>query len=214
MIDDDMLAAVRECLTTARGRVAGEQLAHPAGAIISRARRRRLRRGLSAAVAAAVLVAVMASAQLPRSGGQGPVPVRLAAWTVIRKPGGEIRVTIRELRDLGGLQRWLRADGVAATVSFSSFGPDSWPVHRPCYYPRRQSQAGKAERLMSKILPQDTSASRQTAFTINPFAIPAYIGLWIEIRPPARHVRFVVAITLVYAGRCPPGTGSVAVFGS
>lgn len=197
MTDDDILAAVRDCLTTARERVAGEQMERPAGVIINRARRRRLRQGLN--TAAAVIVAVAALVLLPGSGDHGTTRATLAAWTVISKPGGQVSVTIRELRDPAGLQRRLRADGVPATVRFTSQFP------RPCQYYRLPAR--QAFRLLSRIFPRSTSTSGQTAFTINPSAIPARIGLWINISPPARHglgsAYFSAEWTLVYAGgRC------------
>ena len=120
MTDDDVLAAVRDCLTTARDQAAGEQMTRPARAIIARARRRRLRQSLAAA-AAAVIAAVAVPALVP--GSHGASPARLAAWTVTSRPGGRITVTIRELRDPVGLQRQLRADGVPATVRFTGQTP-------------------------------------------------------------------------------------------
>jgi hypothetical protein len=200
MTDDDVLTAVRDCLITSRDRVAGEQMVRPAAAIISRARRRRLRQGLSTAAAVAVIVAVAAFALLP--GGSGHGTTRLASWTVITEPGGQIGVTIRELRDPAGLQRRLRADGVPATVRFTSQFP------RPCqHYPL---PARQTFRLLSRIFPRSSNASGHTAFTINPSAIPGRIGLWINVSPPARHgpgsADFSASWTLVYAsGRCTPG---------
>jgi hypothetical protein len=48
----------------------------------------------------------------------GTVKATLAAWTVTKRPGGAIGVTVRDLRDPAGLQRALRADGVPATVTY------------------------------------------------------------------------------------------------
>jgi hypothetical protein len=203
MTDDDVLTAVRDCLTTARDRVAGEEMTRPVGAIINRARRRRMYQGLNAAAAVIVVVAVFTL--LPGSGDHGTTQAaKLAAWTVIDKPGGQVNVTIRELRDPGGLQRRLRADGVPATIQFAS---QFSARHHPCYYPLPPN---RAFRLLSRIFPRVTSASGQTAFTINPSAIPARIGLWIHVSPPAGHgpgsAEFSASWTLVYAnGRCPSG---------
>lgn len=204
MNDDDVLIAVRDCLTNARDRAAGEQMTRPARTIIAQARRRRLRQGLSAAAAAAVIVAVAVPGLLPGSPGAGPA--RLAAWTVTTRPGGRIAVTIRELRDPAGLQRQLRADGVPATVRFTGQTPP------PClYYPLLPKQSF---RLQDRIFPQTSSTSGHTAFTINSTAIPARIGLWITLSPPAsratqdgrRSIDFAATWTFVYAsGRCPPG---------
>jgi hypothetical protein len=208
MTDDDVLTAVRDCLINARDSVAGEQMTIPAGDIITRVRRRRLRYGLAAAV---VTAAVTALTLLPASGshagGNGTTPVRLAAWTVSARPGGRVRVTIRDLRDPAGLQRQLRADGVPATVRFTS------QIPRPClYYPE---PARHPFRLLDRIFPQNSQAGGQTVFTINRAAIPAPIGLWINVSPPraqpGRHGRrsigFSASWTLVYAsGRCPSST--------
>jgi hypothetical protein len=206
MTDNEVLAAVRDCLTTARDSVAGEQMARPVGDIIARARRRRLRQGLAAAATAAVIAAVAVPALLPGNGGNDASPARLAAWTVITEPGGELTVTIRELRDPAGLQRRLRADGVPATVRFTGQTP------RPClYYPLPPKQSF---RLQAMIFPQASNTSGHTAFTINPTAIPARIGLWLTLSPPAtqtapdglRSTEFSATWTLVYAsGHCLPG---------
>lgn len=208
MTDDDVLTAVRDCLINARDSVAGEQMATSAGDIITRVRRRRLRYGLAAA---AVIAAATALTLLPGSGshggGNGTTPVRLAAWTVSARPGGRVRVTIRDLRNPAGLQRQLRADGVPATVRFTS------QIPRPClYYPE---PARHPFRLLDRIFPQNSQAGGQTVFTINPAAIPAPIGLWINVSPPSaqpgrhgrRSVEFSASWTLVYAsGRCPSST--------
>lgn len=206
MTDNDVLAAVRDCLTTARDSVAGEQMARPVGDIIARARRRRLRQGLAAAATAAVIAAVAVPALLPGNGGNGASPARLAAWTVTTEPGGKLTVTIRELRDAAGLQRRLRADGVPATVRFTGQTP------RPClYYPLPPKQSF---RLQAMIFPQASNPSGHTAFTINSTATPARIGLWLTLSPPAtqtapdglRSTGFSATWALVYAsGHCLPG---------
>jgi len=203
MTDDDVLTAVRECLTAARDRAAGEQMTRPARAIMARARQRRLRRGLAAAATAAVIAgAVAVPALLP---GNGASPARLAGWTVTTRPGGRLIVTIRELRDPAGLQRRLRADGVPVTVRSID------QVPRLCLYYRLPPK--QDIRLMDRIFSSASSTRGQTVFTINTTAIPAHIGLWINLGPPRAHVgyggrkaEFAALWTLVYAsGRCPPG---------
>ena len=206
MTDDDVLTAVRDCLINARDSVAGQQMATSAGDIITRVRRRRLRYGLAAAVA--VVAAVTALTVLPGTGshgsGNGTTPVELAAWTVSVRPGGRVSVTIRDLRNPAGLQRQLRADGVPATVRFTS------QIPRPCR--DHPEPARHPFRLLDRIFPQNSQAGGQTVFTINPAAIPAPIGLWINVSPPTaqpgrRSVEFSASWTLVYAsGRCPSGT--------
>lgn len=90
-------------------------------AVMARGRARRHRRHASgaaaalAAAAAAVTVTVLPAGSHPA----GPVASpRLAAWTVSRQAGGDIKVTISELSDPAGLQSTLRADGVPASVTF------------------------------------------------------------------------------------------------
>lgn len=208
MTDDDVLVAVHECLTTARDRVAGVQMARPASDIIARGRQRRLRHGLAAAAAAVVIAAAVAVPALLTgngAGGNGASPARLAAWTVTAYPGGKITVTIRALRDPAGLQRRLRADGVVATVRFSGQNP------RGClYFPLSQREGS---RLDSRVFPQTQNTSGHTAFTIDTRAIPARVGLWITLSPPrtqdagdAHGSTFSAMWTFVYAsGHCPAG---------
>ncbi len=178
-------------------------MTRPARDIITRARRRRVRHGVAAAAAAAVIAVVVALTLLPGSGGHGPSPVRLAAWNVATRPGGKLIVTIRELRDPAGLQRRLRADGVPATVRFTSQNP------RLClYYPL---SSRRAFRLLARIFPQNSSTRAQTAFTINPAAIPARIAPWITVSAARtqhgpRSTEFSASWTLVYAsGHCHAG---------
>jgi len=124
MNDTDVLSAARESLS-------GIPVASPPDVetIMARGRARRHRRHLvpgvtgTLAVAAGAALAVTtlapASHQATVQVGRQPAP-RLAAWTVTRLAGGDISVTIRELRDPAGLQDTLRADGVPASVTFTS----------------------------------------------------------------------------------------------
>jgi hypothetical protein len=97
------------------------------------------------------------------------------------------------------------ADGVPATVRFTGQGP------RLClYYPLPPKQSF---RLQARVFPPASNTSNHTAFTINTTAIPARIGLWITLSPPARAAHdgrrstvFAATWTFVYAsGNCPPG---------
>ena len=45
--------------------------------------------------------------------------MHLPAWTVTKLSGGDISVTIRELKDPAGLQGMLPTDGVPASVTFA-----------------------------------------------------------------------------------------------
>jgi hypothetical protein len=127
MSDSDVLTAVRD-------RLSGTPLARPpdVDAIMARGRARRNRRlipGVTGTLALAAGAALAVTALAPASHEAGhqvshqassQAPVRLTAWTVTRLAGGNISVTIRELKDPAGLQRTLRADGVPASVTFTS----------------------------------------------------------------------------------------------
>ncbi len=96
----------------------------PMEQIISRGRAVRARRrvpAVAASVGAAATAAVAVTALAPTNHQASHQPaVQLAAWTVTKQAGGNISVTIRELNDPAGLQRTLRADGVPASVTFTS----------------------------------------------------------------------------------------------
>jgi hypothetical protein len=124
MNDNSAVDTVRDSLTTARDSLPEMHMTTPLDTIVRHGRaRRRLRRltGLAGAavVAAGTVLAVMAL--LPGSHLASREPrIQLAAWVVVRQPGGIIHVTIRELRDPAGLEAALRADGVPASVSFGN----------------------------------------------------------------------------------------------
>lgn len=122
--------------TLVRGAVRDTHMTVPESDITRRARRLRTRRrfaaggAVSAGLAATALaVATLAAPASSPATGQA----QLTAWTVTKHPGGVIDVTIRELKDLAGLQARLRADGVPAIVSFSGPKPACDP-----YYPNYQ----------------------------------------------------------------------------
>jgi hypothetical protein len=155
MSDSDVLTAVRD-------RLSGTPLASPpdVDAIMARGRARRNRRlipgvtgTLAAAALAAFAVTSLAPASHPASGqaaGRQPV-VQLAAWTVTKLAGGNISLTIRELKDPAGLQRTLRADGVPASVTFASQQNPAcqpYPGGTPGSLPR------PATRLLKRVFPK------------------------------------------------------------
>ncbi len=71
---------------------------------------------LAGAAGIAACVALAVAALLPGGTGNSTGTARLAAWTVVKQPDGGVMVTLRSLRDTGGLQHKLRADGIAARV--------------------------------------------------------------------------------------------------
>ncbi len=116
MTDDELITAVRQPFTTVR-------MNTPVDQIVSRGRAVRARHRIpwmAGTLAVAAGLAVALTALLPAS---HQPRTQLTAWTVAEQAGGNIRVTIRELRDPAGLQRKLRADGVSASVTF--FGQDN-----------------------------------------------------------------------------------------
>lgn len=208
MNDDQLTTAVQQS-------VSGLHMSVPAEDIISRAATIRTRRKIPAAAAALTAAAGTALAVTTLAAPGHPAPAQLTAWTVAKKPGGSVQVTIRDLRDLAGLQRRLRADGVPATVRFDSNPPTRSQLPRPCLnYPMPTRHlhdqgghlaGGPYVRLVERIF-QDGTTRSQTMFTIHPAAIPAVIGLWFNIRPPAHPDGdgASVVVRLVYAsGRCP-----------
>jgi hypothetical protein len=155
-----------ELITTVRESVAEVHTATPVEQILSRGRAVRARRRISAL--AAVLTAAAAVTVLPASHPATSQPaVRLAAWSVVKQPGGDVTVTIRELYDPAGLQRGLRADGVPAAVTFYGH------PHVSC----RLYPADRA--LMGRIFPTD-ARDPYAAVEIRPAALPAGAAVYIN----------------------------------
>jgi hypothetical protein len=154
--DSDVLTAVRD-------RLSGMPLASPPDveAIMARGRARRHRRlipGVTAALAASAVAALALTTLAPASqearhqGSRQPA-VQLAAWTVTKLAGGNVSVTVRELKDPAGLQRTLRADGIPASVTFAG---QQNPACRPFPggTPGNPLTAGPATRLLLRVFPK------------------------------------------------------------
>ena len=208
MKDDELLAAVRDCLTTARDRVAGEQLERPVLAIMRRARRRRLRQSLSTTVTAAIVAVAAFALLLPGSGDNGTTSARLAAWTVVGEPGGKIGVTIRELNDPAGLQRRLRADGVPVTIRYMPDFGGKRDADRSLHLCLYRPGGDRLYNTMMRILPIRSLPRGQIAFTIKASAIPAGLALWIEVETTTRNdplgAHYTAMVNLVHLhGPCP-----------
>jgi hypothetical protein len=145
----------------------------------------------AAAIAAPVLPGSPGHAR-PGHGG-GPPRTSLAAWSVARQPDGLVLVTIRELRDPGGLRRMLHADGVPANVRFvphnfmATTSPSAIP--RACRAPHLSNRANAL--LQGKITPPwpllrpgaSTGIARNSkpgvVLAIRPSAIPPGIGIYL-----------------------------------
>jgi hypothetical protein len=120
--NDYTLTAIKDRLAEVRDSLGEAHPSIPVSEIIARARRRRVRHRLIPGMTGVLALAAGAAAALtvlPASHPASHQPgLQLAAWTVVKQPGGNIKVAIHELRDPAGLQRRLRADGIPATVTF------------------------------------------------------------------------------------------------
>lgn len=157
------------------------------GNVLRRRRRLSLAAGAAAVTSgAAVAVAMLAPAGHPASrretasdaqhgAAAAPVsPAILAAWTVTETPNGTVKVTIREMRNLAGLQAKLRADGVHVVVTASL----AWPA--AC----REWRAGNY-RMGNQVLRNANETGlpspNGTEIFIRPSAIPSGAFLWLGI---------------------------------
>jgi hypothetical protein len=189
MNDSELITAVRES-------VAEVHTATPVEQILSRGRVVRARRRISALAAtlAAAAAAVIAVTVLPASHPAANQPgVRLAAWTVVRRPDGDITVTIRELYNPAGLQRELRADGVPAVVTF----------HAAQRYPSSCQVYPASQALLSKVFPLDVR-DPSVGIMVRPSALPTGAAMYLNDSSPHGDIRLQMG--LVHASkRC---TGS------
>jgi hypothetical protein len=172
MNDDELMTAVRESFTSVHDSTSVEQ-------ILSRGRAARARRRIplitgALGVAAATVLAV--TTLLP--GSHHPSPqhsARLAAWTVTTQPGGNVSVTIRQLHNPAGLQRTLRADGVAASVTFlgqQNPACQPWPG---APLQGKSTPAGTA--LFNKVFPPTPPGAPPGVIMIHPSALPSGGGV-------------------------------------
>jgi hypothetical protein len=162
-------------------------------------RARRRVPGVAGALGVAAAAAFAVSVALPASHPASEPRAQLAAWTVARQADGSIQVTIRELRDPAGLQRRLRADGVPATVAFTS------QQNPACQgYPGGGSQSQRRNLLSSVVTPAGGGG-----MVIHPAALPSGAGLQIYTlfqHYPGPRGSYQVAVGLVQAS--PQCTGS------
>jgi hypothetical protein len=163
----------QELITAVKQSVSGVHMGVPAEQIVSRSRAIRSRRRIPAvigALAVAAGAALAAAGTLAPSGQANHQPAaQLAAWTVTRQGNGDIKVTIRELRDPAGLQRTLRADGVPASVTFAG---QQDPACQG--YPAGGSQSQRRQLLGSVAT---GPAGGPYVLIIHPSAIPSGAGV-------------------------------------
>lgn len=181
-----------ELLTAVRNSMAVVHSTTPVDQIVSRGRVRRARNRIPVLAGALVVMvgtALAATALLsasphpshlatrpvgrqakpgahPKHGNQATEVT--AAWTVAEQANGDIRVTIREMRDPAGLQHRLRADGVPASVTFFEHGN-----------PACQSYGSAGwSRLLGKTVQFYPGGA--IVLVIRPSALPRGVGLRIE----------------------------------
>jgi hypothetical protein len=166
MNDDELITAVKESVTDVHMNIPAEQIVSRSRAIRTRRRIPVLTGTLGVAAATVLAVATLLPASHPAS--QRP-RVQLAAWMVVRQPGGIIDVTMRELRDPAGLQAKLRADGVPASVSF---GNGQQTACRS--YPGGGFMTSTNTTLFNRVFPPGPPSA---AVSIRPSALPSGTGV-------------------------------------
>jgi hypothetical protein len=223
-------------LSAARASLSGMPVASPpdVATIMARGRARRHRRRLIPAVTGTLAVAAgaalalttltPASHQATTQAGRQPA-AHLAAWTVTKLAGGDISVTIRELKDPAGLQDTLRADGVPASVTFTSqlnpacrpypAGTNAWPPQPPTILlrqvfpkpygilpPSPPRSPGWSQAPGHNSPPPASPSPGQAVIVIDPAALPGHAGVQIAATHDAR---WIGPVQVVYAS--PQCTG-------
>ncbi len=184
MNNTSVSAAVRSRLAEVHESLADVHMGVPVGDILDRARRRHARRRHGALAAAAGTGGSVALAAalilLPGSAARTSThPAQLTAWTVTRQPNGEIKVTIRELKDPAGLQRKLRADGVPASVSFLRDQDLACRLYLPVYQPYDAARLRRVFPLGGNIavLIRHKLPPQHVVLLIRPSALPRGAGV-------------------------------------
>ena len=173
MNDSELITAVRESVT-------GVHTATPVEQIVTRGQAVRARRRIPALAAAMAVVAAAVLAVTALLPGLQPASqhsgARLAAWTVVRQADGNIRVTLRDLRDPAGLQSKLRADGVPVSVTFDG-QPD--PACRMLPFAVQMAHFPAVVEVPAWPIP---TAPGGTIVVIHPSALPRHAGLHLVAR--------------------------------
>jgi hypothetical protein len=144
MNDDKLTTLMKEPFADVHMTMPLDQVVRRGRAV--RTRRRRLR-GLTGAVTLAGSAVAAVTLLVP---GGHPVTAQLAAWTVTRDPDLGITVTVNHMKDPGGLQATLRADGIPARVTFDPVHAMTQPLPAGCTAPDMSAPANA--QLQTKIL--------------------------------------------------------------
>jgi hypothetical protein len=195
MNEDHLATAVKESVT-------GVHMTTPPEQIVSRSRAIRSRRRIPVVAGALALAAgtgLAVSALVPASHQAGrPASAQLAAWTVARQSDGNVRVTVRELRDPAGLQSKLRADGVPASVFFAGHP-------NPSCSPNGKGGGTSVLKQVFTILPGDTKVR---VIVIHPSALPSGAGVLIAAGHSHASQPHSVSLTLSLVKASAACTGS------
>jgi hypothetical protein len=158
----------------------------PASAVLIRGRALRRRRRLPATSVA--ILAIGASIGLGVGAGHGTAAIRpgprsttvlprpmgiLTAWTVRKKTDGVIEVTVRQMKDIAGLETALRSDGVPVVVTASMAIPDGCAEFADGNY-----QMGD---VITNATQSGLPDANGTEFSIRASVIPASAVLWIGL---------------------------------
>jgi hypothetical protein len=149
----DTLTVVRSRLTEVRDSLGDVHMTTPVAEIVSKGRRRRMRRGLSAVAAACAAVGLAVALALPSGSEARQVHVHLAAWSVDTSSDGTVTVTVRDMARAALLERVLAEAGVPAVVT----------PNRLCLNRQNQNALGRSGALRSG----------RTGVVIHPSAIPS-----------------------------------------
>jgi hypothetical protein len=166
MNDSELMTAVRESVSDVHAATQVEQIISRGRTVRAWRRIRSLAVALTAAAGAVVAIAALLPAGHPAHHQPG---AELTAWTVTRRPGGDVAITIRQLFDPAGLQRELRAAGVPASVTF---------VASPRYPPScRAYPASRA--VLRQVFPPHPGAAND-AIVIHPSALPPGAAVYLN----------------------------------
>jgi hypothetical protein len=168
MNDSELITAVRESVTGVHTTTSVEQIVTRGRAVRARRRIPALAGAIAVVVAAVVAVTALLPGLHPTRQHSG---VQLAAWTVVKQADGNVRVTLRNLRDPAGLQSKLRADGVPASVTFAG-QPN--PACR--HYPHGMVMA-LFPAVVQVVAWPFPAAPGGAVVVIHPSALPRHVGL-------------------------------------
>ena len=205
MNDDHTLTVIKGRLAEVRDSLEEVYPSIPASEIVARARRSHVRRRLIPGLAGVLALAVAAALAMTTLAPASHHPrVQLAAWTVVTQPGGNVSVTIRELRDPAGLQRRLRADGVPATVTFlNQQNPACHPWPGAALY-GKHTPAGNT--LFNKVFPPHPGPPG--VIVIRPSALPSGGGVQLAASFGSPGPRALITIGAGLVQASPECTGS------